>query len=97
MIALSDIKREAQPTVLDMIKHDCSSVLNDFKYAALHVMLKRMQHWMHKQRMHKGCTHSLMGLFESATSRCNNNNNKTSRSIIDLVIIENIHIENAFY
>ena len=32
---LSHLKREAQPSVLDMIKHDCSSVLNDFKYAAL--------------------------------------------------------------
>ena len=32
---LSYLKREAQPSVLDMIKHDCSSVLNDFKYAAL--------------------------------------------------------------
>ena len=35
MIVLSYLKREAQPSVLDMIKHDCSSVLNDFKYVAL--------------------------------------------------------------
>ena len=54
MSALSDIKREAQPSVLDMIKHDCSSVLNDFKYAALHVMLKRMQHYTNERdRLYK--------------------------------------------
>ena len=44
---LSYLKREAQPSVLDnMIKHDCSSVLKDFKYAALIVMLNRMQHYI---------------------------------------------------
>ena len=32
---LSYLRREAQPSVLNMIKHDCSSVLKDFKYAAL--------------------------------------------------------------
>ena len=44
LIALAPLL--VQPSVLDVIKRDCSSVLNDFKYVACNANYIRLQHYI---------------------------------------------------